>query len=155
MKSALDSIRLAYDLASQEYFRKFIDELECKPFDRKLLQQFTNRIVTGKPVLDIGCGPGHTTAHLASLGLKATGVDLSSKLIEIAKAAFPQSSFEVGNFFDLSHKSSSIGGVLAFYCIVHLSPNELLPAFLEIVRVLEIGGVLLLAFHVGSEVIHA
>ena len=32
---------------------------------------------SGQRVLDLGCGPGHTTAHLAALGLRPLGVDLS------------------------------------------------------------------------------
>jgi SAM-dependent methyltransferase len=38
---------------------------------------------------------------------------------------------------------------------VHLNPEQLVPAFREMFRVLKGGGVLLLSFHVGSEVIHA
>jgi len=155
MPTSLISIRSAYDLASEAYSRQFIDELVHKPFDRELLERFTRLVAPEQPVLDIGCGPGHTTAHLTSLGLTATGVDLSPKMIEQASKFFPQSCFEVGDFFDLNHQSSSIGGILAFYCIVHLTLDQLVPAFSEMYRVLRNGGALLLSFHVGSEVIHA
>ena len=154
MISSLESIRAAYDAASDAYSRKFIDELERKPFDRELLLEFSKRIGAGKAVLDIGCGPGHTTAKLASLGVMATGVDISQKMIEQAKSSFPQSTFEVGDFLNLARKSSSIHGILAFYCIVHLASDQLVPAFSEMHRVLEDGGVILLSFHVGSKVVH-
>jgi SAM-dependent methyltransferase len=85
----------------------------------------------------------------------AIGVDLSPKMIEKASALFPQSRFVVGDFFALPNKSSSIAGILAFYCIVHLTPAQLGPAFSEMFRVLSRGGVVLLSFHVGSEVVHA
>ncbi|MBS0204054.1 MAG: class I SAM-dependent methyltransferase [Planctomycetes bacterium] len=155
MSSSLASIRSAYDMASAAYARKFIDELNHKPLDRELLERFAGLIGAGQPVLDLGCGPGHTTAHLTSLGLKVTGVDLSSKMIEHAASIFPQSCFEVGDFLCLSRDASSIAGMLAFYCIVHLTPDQLFPAFSEMFRVLRDGGVLLLSFHIGSEVIHA
>ena len=58
-----------------------------------------------------------------------------------------------GNFFALSNDSSSVAGIVALYCIVHLSPDELQPAITEMFRVLRGGGVLLLSFHVGSEVL--
>ena len=134
---------------------KFINELDDKPLDRQLLKQFAAMVGAGRPVLDIGCGPGHTTAHLTALDLIATGVDLSPKMIERASATFPQSRFVVGDFFALPNESSSIAGILALYCIVHLTPAQLVPAFLEMFRVLSSGGVLLLSFHVGSEVVHA
>ena len=39
------------------------------------------------------------------------------------------------------------------HCIVHLSPDQLRPAFAEMLNVLRPGGVLLLSFHVGSGVV--
>jgi hypothetical protein len=54
---------------------------------------------------------------------------------------------------DLTNESSTVFGILAFYCIVHLTPEQLSPAFSEMFRVLAAGGVLLLSFHAGSEVV--
>jgi SAM-dependent methyltransferase len=155
MSSTQDPIRVAYDVACEAYAQKFINELDHKPLDRQLLKEFAAIIGAGRPVLDIGCGPGHTTAYLTALGLMATGVDLSPKMIERAAGIFPQSRFVVGDFFALPYETSSIAGILAFYCIVHLTPAQLVPAFSEMFRVLSGGSVLLLSFHVGSEVVHA
>jgi SAM-dependent methyltransferase len=142
-------------MASEAYARKFINELDHKPLDRELLKQFAAVIGAERPVLDIGCGPGHTTAHLTSLGLVATGIDLSPKMIERASGLFPQSRFAVGDFLALPNESASIAGILALYCIVHLTPDQLVEAFSEMHRVLSGGGVLLLSFHIGSEVVRA
>lgn len=155
MVASLNSVRVAYDISSKAYASKFANELDHKPLDRELLQQFAAIVGTKWPVLDVGCGPGHTTAYLTSLGLMVTGVDLSPSMIEIASRTFPQSKFEVGDFCSLAHESSSIAGILAFYCIVHLQPDQLVAAFTEMHRVLSNDGVLLLSFHVGSDVIHA
>lgn len=155
MPSSRENLRAAYDVASEAYARKFVSELDHKPFDRMLLQRFAASVGEGRPVLDLGCGPGHTTEHLTSLGLMTTGVDLSPKMIEIASRTFPQSRFEVGDFFALRQESSSVAGILAFYCIVHLTTEQLVPAFSEMHRVLSDDGVLLLSFHVGTEVFRA
>jgi SAM-dependent methyltransferase len=155
MSSSRNSIRDAYDIACDAYVKKFMDELDHKPFDRELLKHFSSLIPAQKLVLDLGCGPGHTTAYLTSLGLLATGVDLSPKMIEKASQSFPQSRFVVCDFFALPNESSTIAGILALYCIVHLTPDQLVPAFSEMFRVLNPGGVLLLSFHVGTEVIRA
>lgn len=153
MPSSKDSLRIAYDVSCEAYATKFIHELDHKPFDRELLKQFAAAVGSRRTVLDLGCGPGHTTAHLTSLGLVATGVDLSPKMIKWAAAKFPQSNFVVGDFLALADESSSSGGMVAFYCIVHLSPAQLAPAFSEMIRVLVDGGVLLLSFHVGSGIV--
>jgi 2-polyprenyl-3-methyl-5-hydroxy-6-metoxy-1,4-benzoquinol methylase len=90
MSSSQDLIRTAYDIASAAYAQQFLSELDGKPFDRELLNQFAALVDVGRPVLDIGCGPGHTTAHLTSLGLRATGVDLSPQMIAMAAETFPK-----------------------------------------------------------------
>jgi SAM-dependent methyltransferase len=155
MESSQAAIRAAYDIACEAYARKFVGELDHKPFDRELLKQFSSLVGAEGVVLDLGCGPGHTTAHLTALGLAATGVDLSPRMIDWASAAFPQSRFVVGDLFALPNETSSVAGVLALYCIVHLTPPQLHPALAEMFRVLKPRGVLLLSFHVGSEVVHA
>jgi len=152
LPQARASVREAYDVASDAYARKFLNELDHKPLDREWLAEFASLVGRERPVLDLGCGPGHTTAYLKSLGLLVTGVDLSAKMIQKASECFPHARFAVGDFFALPSESSSVAGVVALYCIVHLSPHELRPAFVEMFRVLAAGGVLLLSFHVGSEV---
>ena len=49
---------------------------------------------------------------------------------------------------------ASLAGVLAFYAIVHLSSAGLRRVLAEMYRVLQPGGQLLLAFHIGEGSIH-
>jgi SAM-dependent methyltransferase len=42
--------------------------------------------LSGKTVLDAGCGEGHNTRIFARRGARITGVDLSAKMIEFARA---------------------------------------------------------------------
>lgn len=155
MPQSLNDIRSAYDSASEAYAEAFIDELRHKPRDLELLQQFALSIGHGQQVLDLGCGPGHTTAQLDALGLTPIGIDLSPEMVAKATSLFPRLTFTVGDFFRLAQASDSVAGILAFYCIVHLSPDQLVPAFREMYRVLACDGTLLLSFHVGTETIRA
>ena len=41
--------------------------------------------VEGKTLLDAGCGEGHNTRKLATLGANVVGIDLSSKMIQLAQ----------------------------------------------------------------------
>ena len=106
-------------------------------------------------VLDLGCGPGHTTAHLTGLGPSATGVDLSPRIVETAATLFPRSRFVAANFLALPTDPDSVTGLRAWYRIVHLTPDQLAPAFAEWHRVFRPGGVLSVASRAGTEVIRA
>ncbi len=150
MEQSKNDIRSAYDSAAGNYAKKFINELDYKPRDVEWLSYFAESLGQPGEVLDIGCGPGHTTEHLRQIGLNPTGMDLSPKMIEHARKLFPECRFSVGDFFDLPVADASFQGVLAFYCIVHLKLEELTQAFTEMFRVLKAEGVLLLSFHIGD-----
>lgn len=149
-----EEIQAAYDKASSTYAREFIHELDHKPKDRELLARFASLVGQNNGVLDIGCGPGHTTDHLSTLGLAATGIDLSPGMIEQASKHFPRTKFACDDLLALSWPNESVKGILAFYCIVHLTQQQLPTAFNEVYRVLQRDGVFLVSFHIGSGTIH-
>jgi SAM-dependent methyltransferase len=104
----------------------------------------------GGPVADIGCGPGHVTAHLHSLGLAVIGIDLAPSMVNQARRGYPDLRFDVGSMLELDLVDGSLAGVVAWYSIIHLPPDELPQVFAQFHRVLRPGGRLLLAFQVGD-----
>ena len=103
---------------------------------------------------DMGCGPGHVTHYLQSLGVSVFGLDISPLTVEMAKRLNPQARFEVGDILSLGLRDGSLIGIVAFYAIVNIPTESLSIVFREMFRVLEVGGLLLLAFHIGDEVVH-
>lgn len=142
-----------WDEVAAAYADQFSNELEAKPFDRKLLERFVERAGPIGPICDLGCGPGQVAAYCASLGADACGIDLSPEMILQAAALHPATAFEVGDMCDLSGvDDGAFGGIASFYSIVNLLPVDHARAFSEMHRVLRPGGWVLVSFHIGDEV---
>ncbi len=148
-------VRSSYDAVATAYADHLVDELRGLPFETWLL----DRVVTqaaGRPVVEVGSGPGHTTAHLADRGADASGIDLSSAMVAEARKRFPGGTYEVGDLRRLARPASASGwaAVLAWYSLVHLAPSELPDAVAALVRPLATDGWLVLGLHAGAEVRH-
>ncbi|MFI6053939.1 class I SAM-dependent DNA methyltransferase [Streptomyces violascens] len=152
----LHTTRTFYDTVATEYAERFRTVLEDRPLDRAILGAFAELVLAagGGPVADLGSGPGRVTAHLHGLGLAVHGIDLSPRMVEMARADHPGVRFEVGSLTDVDAADGTLAGVLAWYSIIH-TPKERLPEVMaEFHRVLAPGGHLLLGFQVGEEPLH-
>ena len=145
----------SYDKVAAEYVQEFRDELSRKPFDRKMLDWLIEKVARLAPICDLGCGPGQVAAYVHEHGAEAMGIDLSNEMIRQAQLLNPQISFEQGNILELNNiADDSLGGVAAFYSLLHLPRASVVKGLSEINRVLRSGGVLLTANHVGSDTFH-
>ncbi|MET3805978.1 SAM-dependent methyltransferase [Nakamurella sp. UYEF19] len=151
-ESWLVEARESYDTVAASYTDLVRSAVADQPLVRASLAFFVG-LVRGSigPVVDMGCGPGHFTAHLQDQGLDAFGIDLSPAMITIARREHPGLRFEVGSMTDPDLPDSSVAGVLAFYSVIHV-PDEAIPGVLRhFHRILRPDGVALLGFHVGDE----
>ena len=154
MTDQTSTIRQSYDQIADEYARRIYHELEGKPFDRELLRRFAKAIGGSGELCDMGCGPGHVARYLQSLGAKVLGLDISPAMVEQARRLNPDIRFQVGDMLALDRPDGTLAAIVAFYAIVNIPNQFLLTAFREMFRVLQAGGLLLLAFHVGKEAAH-
>jgi ubiquinone/menaquinone biosynthesis C-methylase UbiE len=149
----LADIRTSYDTVAAGYADQVRDAVATDPYLRAALASFADQVHTagGGPVADVGCGPGHVTAHLHGLGVDAFGVDLSPAMIDLARRAHPGLRFEVGSMTDLVLADASVAGLLAWWSLIHV-PDDAVPAVLgHFRRVLRPGGPLQLGFHLGDD----
>jgi SAM-dependent methyltransferase len=149
----LADTRTSYDTVAVSYAAQLRDALAGEPYLRALLALFADlvRAAGGGPVADVGCGPGHVTAHLRDLGVDAFGIDLSPGMVDIARRDHPVLRFEVGSMTDLDLADASVAGVLAFWSLIHVPDREVPTVLRHFRRVLRPGGPLLLGFHVGDQ----
>ncbi|MEU4450099.1 class I SAM-dependent methyltransferase [Nocardioides sp. NPDC023903] len=145
----MTEIGAAYDGRAAEYIDLFgtIDKLAER--DRETIT--TWRHTTTGRLLDAGCGPGLWSQELTASGVReVVGVDASAEFIAAAQATYPNVSFERADLAALPLEDRSIGGILAWYSIIHTPPADL-PAILdEFARVLTPGGSALIGFFDGE-----
>jgi ubiquinone/menaquinone biosynthesis C-methylase UbiE len=150
-----EAVRASYDRIAERYAEQFSDELRGRPLDRALLAAFGEQVPAGRPVADLGCGPGHVTAHLAGLGLPVLGIDLSAGMVAQAAKRHPEIDFRVGSMLALDVPDGAWGGIVAFYALIHLTAPERAAALREFARVLCAGGLALVSFHIDGDMARA
>jgi SAM-dependent methyltransferase len=148
----LADTRASYDTVAVSYARQVREAPAGKPYLRAALALFADMVhaAGGGSVADVGCGPGHVTAHLHELGVDAFGIDLSPVMIDVARRDHPGLRFEVGSMTDLDLADASVAALLAFWSLIHV-PDDAIPAvFGHFRRALRPSGPLLLGFHAGD-----
>lgn len=125
----MDQIRRFYDLAAEEVAEKWYPNEILMPTIKDFLSNFKF-----KPrILDLGCGPGHETMRIHSLGVEVVGVDFSSESIKIARERNPNCTFLIKDYFELDQSIGLFDGVFSSGSIIHIS-YERLPKLIEILN---------------------
>jgi SAM-dependent methyltransferase len=146
----LEQVRQAYASVAELYIDLFGTSQQVHPDDLA----FVGRHLAGQPgtVLDLGCGPGHITDYLRSLGANATGIDMVPEFIAHARAAHPSGSYQLGSFENLAVANHSVDGILAYGSLIHLPPDDLDGVLAEFRRAMAPAGTLVVAIFIGDEV---
>jgi SAM-dependent methyltransferase len=148
--------RTSYDTVAVSYADLLRDALAAAPYERGTLATFAALVHEGGggPVADVGCGPGRLTGYLAGLGLDAFGIDLSPGMIEVARRDHPGLRFEVGSMTDLDLPDAALGGLLAWWSVIHVPDSAVPDVLADFHRVLRPGAPLALGFFDGDETRH-
>jgi SAM-dependent methyltransferase len=96
-----------------------------------------------RAALDVGCGEGRFCRILHGLGVAATGVDPTPRLIEEAVRREPSGHYRIGRAEALDFPSAAFDLVVSYLTLIDIPGLE--EALSEMVRVLAPGGTLLIA----------
>lgn len=128
----------------------------AKP-DESLASYLDRGLITPGRALDVGCGPGRNSLHLASLGFEVDAVDLSPTAIAWAEDRAGEAGadirFHCGNAFALT--ATELGGpydlIYDSGCFHHLPPHRRISYLALLDRVLAPGGHLALTCFAAGE----
>lgn len=99
-------------------------------------------------VLEVGIGPGRTVSRLGGGGRRVVGVDLSPRMLSLARAQLEadqvRASLARANLLTLPFRTGQFDAVVSTFVVDLLSDEELPVALAELTRVLSPGGRLVL-----------
>lgn len=117
-----------YD-AMGETFAAWREQIVDDP-RREWEDELTARLEPGARLLELGCGGGSPETERLAQRFAVTGVDISPRQVERARAAIPQAEFVCADFTELELPAGSFDAVAAFYSFNHV-PRDLLAPLLE------------------------
>ncbi|MFA5072200.1 MAG: methyltransferase domain-containing protein [Candidatus Pacearchaeota archaeon] len=136
-KKILNKIVLDYNSIADKYSR--VREKDWREFNFL----FDKYLSPNDKVLDLGCGNARFYQSFKNKNVDYLGIDVSSKLIEIAKNNYPEGKFEVSSIESIL--SDSFNKVYSIAVLHHIPSHEFRLNFLkEIKRVLKDNGSLVL-----------
>jgi len=137
----------AYDARAAEYIEVAGDVEQLSGRDSEEIGGWAD--ATAGRILDAGCGPGLWTRFLHDRGCDVTGIDASGRFIAHARMRHPHLDFRHGSFAELALEDRALGGILAWYSLIHTPPEELPAILAGFARVLAPGGSILIGFFDG------
>jgi len=140
-------VREGYDQIGATY-RPWADASDAET-RRWFLSEVLARIPGGSDVLELGCGPG-VDATLLAQGRRYTGVDLSPRMIELARTNAPSGTFIEHDLVTLDRPADSFDAVVSLYVFGHIPADEHGPCIRRVFAWLRPGGVFCASFPLGS-----
>src|SRR5260370_39939126 len=132
----LDKVERSYDALAEEYAKRISSELDHRPRERELLQRFAARCRDRGMICDLGCGPGHVARYIQEFNPSVIGLDLSLQSVIEARQRNPEIPFVQGDMLALPFASGRLGGIVAFYAIIHFDGPQVDQPFAEMCRAL-------------------
>ena len=145
MRTPIETTIDSYDATAPAYAEKTFG-IDTAP----QRSAFLSYLPPNASILDVGCGPGRDTKLFADVGHSVTGIDLSARLLAIARAHAPSVDFRQMDLRRLRFPDSSFDGVWVMSVLMHLEKKEFLPAVAECSRVLKQDGVLYFCLKRGT-----
>jgi ubiquinone biosynthesis O-methyltransferase len=120
MKEAKRKIKMKFS-RTEKFWDKLANQFDrhAKYFEAPPVERAKKYLKDSDTVLDFGCATGTVTGEIAFSVKEITGIDISSKMIDIAKSKANESeiknvAFRQATIFDTDYKRESFDVILAF-----------------------------------------
>ncbi len=109
----------------KNYYQTNSDKFGWGP-NSTLAQYKVNEIsslLSGKKILDVGCGPGHLVNQLCLTGYNSTGLDITESFIRFAKKNY-QGHYIIGDANELPFSNQEFDTVLVRNVLEHMTDDK-------------------------------
>ena len=134
-----------YDAIAEVYAKSYSKIDDYKTYIDKFILS-----LSGKNVLDVGCGVGKITNYLTQSGLNAIGIDFSQELLKLAKNTFPSCKFVLADICDYK-QNELVDGIITKDALFHLPDENLIQVLQKFKNLLNINGKLCIIMDMPKE----
>lgn len=134
-----------YDNCAEKYQNERRDENEPS------LSYLFDNVPAGGEVLDAGCGSGLPVCRLLSEKYRTTGIDISSKQIELARKNVPGAEFINTDILEYKRPDSSLDAIVSYYALFHIPREKHRKVLDQFHHLLKPGAVLIITLAHRSE----
>jgi ubiquinone/menaquinone biosynthesis C-methylase UbiE len=130
-----------FDLVADQYDSYYDTSLgrQVDHVEKQLIWQYVIHMSLENPILEVGCGTGHWTRFFRQKGLKLTAIDISEKMLSVAKKKNPKTvNFVKMDTEDMTFEDHSFENIISIATLEFVDHKE--RARDEIFRVLRPGG---------------
>lgn len=135
-----------YNEIAEQYTQDFFNNEE----DKKFVNEFV-KYLNGNKILDMGCGCGNLTKEFIKDGYDTVGIDLSKKMIEIARKKVPNTRFEIQDIRKTNFEDETFDGLFVSRSLIHIKSEEIQKTLQEFYRILKNNGVVGIIVRVTEE----
>lgn len=146
-----EPVRRAYAARAAEYAAAFGDIDAAAQQDRGLVLAWA--LSVPGLIIDVGCGPGQWTSYLSSHGVHIEGIDPVAEFVDAARQHHPHVPFRLGQAEALDVDDAELGGVLAWFSLIHTDPDAMAAPLNEFARCIRPGGSVAIGFFEGPSLV--
>lgn len=134
-----------YGKVAEKYLKKYYVD----PLQTKHLKKFVTLLPKNANILDAGCGPGRGVKFFIENGFQAIGIDISDKMLEIARKKTPNGIFKKMNMENLEFENNSFDAIWSAYSLIHVEKKKIKKVLSEFKRVLKEDGIIFMIVFEG------
>ena len=133
-----------YEEFAEDYYKSHFDINEIKHIADFFIQN-----LKGQKILDVGCGPGRDAKFFSEQGFDVIGIDLSKKLLEIARKNASNAIFYLMDMRNLNFPDNYFDGIWVCASFLHIPRKDAQKTLVGFYRVLKGGGLIYISVKEG------